>query len=747
MRFDAEPASLSVQIMAKVLRIGILMLVLAPAVLAGDLFSVPPPAPPTAPAAVSVPEAIEKGVKFLWSQQDPAGNWDTNVDWVGGKHPLATTSMACYALLESGVKPDDPKLKKALDWLEKAVTDPAYRPGGNSTYTLGFRTQAWLLANNTSGNRYENALRRDVERLVASTADGGYDYVCTGTPAPGRDNSNGQFGLYAAWAGKLGHIDIEKKYWEQVLDFWMKRQNPDGGWGYFPPDNASTISMAEAGVASLYVCFDTLYGPTFVPVGVRPPPINASIDRGMDYLDRNFPASLQAANTGYYMYYHLFGIQRASLASGRKRFGGVDWYDAGVRILLPMQKPDGSWGATANGAWRSHWLPGANTGTDQVWTAYALMFLARGQRAFPVVHLKWGEGWDNRPHALPNFYLWLGHELERKFRLEVVSFADPVQDFGDSKILFITGHQDPGFTEAQLDRLRTFVQQGGIIFSVTEGNGEAFRKGIRNTYKELFPWSVLMPMSPDHPIQSIGAKLKGQIPIEIISDGSRVLALHCDYDLTRDWQANQPDTSPLSFQLAENVYLYSEREAKRATTNPSISRPSVLTILGEKQLKAWGSADEPLARVVADTEKQIDGLQGQLQDALRATGPATAKALGQLAKAAAGAGKVAEAMALIDARKALERGESVNMAAIKATGIEDIQRQEMATRAKINEEFAKKFQEVSDQYESAMWGARQLVGQRLQAFLSSDGGRAEAQEVRKVLEALHAEVETAKPGK
>ncbi|MCL2641257.1 MAG: DUF4159 domain-containing protein, partial [Phycisphaerales bacterium] len=570
-----------------------------------------------------VDAAVDKGVAWLRSQQGQNGSWDTELNWVN-KQPLATTSMVCGALLECGVKPYDPRLAKALDWLEKAVDDPLYQPGGD---TLGFRTQTWLLANRSSGGKYAKVMKRDIDRLVASTPSGGYDYLCTGRAEYQNrrrpDNSNSQFALYGVWAGKLNNVDISEAYWKQVLGYWSASQKPDGGWPYELKDSRTRITMAAAGLASLYVCFDSIYGPHFVPVGAEPPKVAKGMDRALAYLDFHFanslrdPRSYDISSDGYMMYYHLFGIQRAGLATGRKRFGGVDWYDAGARVLLDMQKADGSWEAGRNG-----------NCTDQVWTAYALMFLARGQRPLPFVHLNWGGSWNNRPHALPNLYMWMGQALERKFKLETVSIDNPTQDWNDSKILLITGHTDPQMSDQQLQRLRQFSADGGVIFSISEGNSDSFCSGMSQTYRKLFPWNSLRTIPMDHPIETIYSKLNGRVPFSVVMDGDRVLAVHTNVDLARDWQMNQPEKTPLAFEAATNVYLFVERQSK------SERLPSAWAMLPVERLKQWDGVDAILAKVSTDYESQLARLELDQKAALKSVGADMGEAVGKLAKEA-----------------------------------------------------------------------------------------------------------------
>ena len=537
-------------------------------------------APAAAPTDQQISDAIAKGKAFLFSQQATEGNWDTKVVW-NTRHPLAPTSMACYALLECGVPTTDPQLFKGLEWLRTAETDSKYLLAGDSTYTMGFRAQAWLLANQRTQNAYGEAMKRDIATLVASTVTGGYDYICTGiaeTKDHGRaDNSNSQLALYGAWAAKLGNVDVPKSYWREVQDYWLDGQHPDGGWGYLPKDKVSRITLTAAGVASLQVCFDAQYQGTFANVDAAPPEITQAIEKGLAYLDGNFadsmknPATYEVADWRFY--YHLFGIERAAIAAGRVKFGETDWYYAGAEKLLAMQKADGSW-TTDNGK-----------GNEVVWTSYALMFLAAGERPVTFAQLLTTADSLNRPHAVSNVTSWMGATAKTRYRGLRVSFKDSVQDWSRSKALLVTGAKDPKFTADQKQRLREYVANGGAIFSVTEGQGKGFQGSMTQLYKELFPYCVVKAAGDD----PATASLAGKTVLSVVTDGDWVLALHTDEDLTRDWQANV--TSAEAFDVAKRIYAFIDGQAKDKKA------PSVLLTLTPEQFKAWGVSDEPLVQL------------------------------------------------------------------------------------------------------------------------------------------------------
>ena len=114
----------------------------------------------------AVAQAISRAQKHIWSlyrddpRQDPWPDVRTQRDGervapyvnYGGR-----SALAMYALLASGEKYTDPRMKRALEWL--AAID------SKGTYTLGVRMQVWTFLPDKIARPL---LMRDCERLIQS---------------------------------------------------------------------------------------------------------------------------------------------------------------------------------------------------------------------------------------------------------------------------------------------------------------------------------------------------------------------------------------------------------------------------------------------------------------------------------------------------------------------------------------------------------------------------------------------------
>jgi len=470
----------------------------------------------------AVAEAIQKGVQYLLSKQDAQSTWGPY-----GKeaYPTGPTAIAAYALLASGMSAQDPRLDKALNYLANTPTD--------KTYCLGLNCQAFALAAKQN-DKWLEPLRRDVEKLIKSTKDGSYGYNSQADGKSAGDNSNSQYGLLGVWGGAMADMEIPRDYWWQVMKHWLATQNGDGGWGYIRGRGTSP-TMAAAGVASLYVCFDNLFAEGFRKCNVAAE--FDPIDTGLNWFHKNYAASAERINL-----YYLYGVERVALASGFKYFGSTDWYKTGATLLLKSQQPNGCWPQQYG---------------DVVGTSFALLFLVRGQHPVLFNKLEFKGDWNNRPRDMASLTRWISRTFETTVNWQVINLQAPVREWHDAPILYISGSKAPQFTDEDLDKLRQYVWQGGTILSVTECHGGEFRKSMRDVYKKLFPTYPLTEVDPkDDLYQIYFKKFPARMNLWTISNGIRPLVIHTDDDLSLDWQLQRMAMAKPSFDIAANIFMY-----------------------------------------------------------------------------------------------------------------------------------------------------------------------------------------------
>lgn len=118
---------------------------------------------------------------------------------------------------------------------------------------------------------------------------------------------------------------------------------------------------------------------------------------------------------------------------------------------------------------------------------------------FQLARLKYSGGgdWYNDPDMLPN----LARELNARTNIRVGTDEAQV-NLLDEKLfnhpfLFMTGHGNVSFSEAEVKRLRRYFELGGFLYADDDyGMDESFRREM----KRVLPGSELVELSFDHPI-------------------------------------------------------------------------------------------------------------------------------------------------------------------------------------------------------------------------------------------------------
>ncbi len=489
--------------------------------------------------------SMQRAIKHLWSQQSQDGTWPSKE---GKRYPTGTTALVAYALLASGVNPQEPRMQKTLNWLSENKS--------TKTYSLGLRCCVWYLANKKTKGKYLGQLKKDASLLYRSHYDGHYHYVSAGKPTRSWCNSNSQYGLLGVWAAAAnGGITIPGNYWQAVMKHWTGTQGPGGGWAYIgtPEGDVGRPTMVTAGLASLYICYD-YSGLAGRNPGVAFPPIVT----GLEWLDKNFTVKSRS-----WQYYYLYGVKRVGRASGRKFFGDKDWYKLGAKLLLESQKDEGYW--------RGSYYASRGSTND---TAFAMLFLVHGRRSVLFNKLKHDGDWDRRDRDIAGLTRALDHVFKSEIDWQIVDFDMPMTDWCDGPILYITGTQDPKFTKEQLEKIRMYVQQGGTIFTVVQKGDYRFKGAMQDAYKRLFPEHQLIAAGPTHEVYSNCFSLGKWTDIKILSNGVRPLVIHTDTDLVTGWPSAgvTPLVRNLRVQIAANVAKYAtkaETQPRAPTATPS----------------------------------------------------------------------------------------------------------------------------------------------------------------------------------
>jgi hypothetical protein len=513
--------------------------------------------PARAAAPGEVDKAIDKAKAYLYSQQKN-GTWEIAADGemsAKGRHRGGLTALVTYALVAAGENPQDPRLAKAIEFLKTADMP--------SAYALGCRAQLWNLLPPSKDTR--RLAQADADRLVKQIKGGGdarglFHYP--ETPNDTFDMSVSQYGVLGLWACENAGAELRGAVWEAMDSAWRAHQRPDGGWSYnnnpnSPPERDSSPSMTAAGIATLFITHDAVRAKDYL--GCTGNKQDDNIARGLDWMTRNFGQVFTGGVRGpSVVHYTLYGIERIGVASGYKYFGKTDWFAAGSDFLFKAQSPNGSWGQPGD-------VLGNNIDNVPA-TCFSLLFLARGRSPVIINKLHYEPtaktvkpSWNQRPRDCANLTAWLARSIEHPLNWQITNLDAPVDELLDAPVLYIAGTHELNFTPEQENKLRQFIEDGGLILGNADCSSAAFSVAFTKLGQRLFPASEFRELPDDHPIlvneQYHRSKFKNKPGLQGISNGSRELMILQTTDPSRIWQTPY-DGRLEPYALGADVLLY-----------------------------------------------------------------------------------------------------------------------------------------------------------------------------------------------
>lgn len=506
-----------------------------------------------------VRKAIERGVKYLRSQHHD--------DWENQAYPGyrgGTTALAVLALLNSGVPVEDPAVQGGLKYLRELTPE--------KTYVVSLQTMAFALAKQPIDLE---RIRNNVDWLLkARLTDGGklagWGYNDHAGPA---DNSNTQYALLGLHEGHVAGARVPEEVWESILDFYKSKQQKDGGWGY-KPGMGATPTMTTAGLCGLLIASTDMRSARkeCVPAKCGDYDEDRNITKALDWVGRSLLQGGRIENHAH-LYYYLYGLERAGRLSGRRFFGGHDWYRVGCRYLVGAQKDEGEWQGRVE-----------ETNATAT-TSFALLFLSKGRTPVLITKLAYGptlsEDWNNDRSDAKNLVDCCSRALFKNTPLawqifDVRGGGDLTQaeirrltgELLQSPIVYLTGHHAPQMQSGVEDILREYVTNGGFILAESCCGKGDFDAGFRKLMNRLFPDNGLEPLPEDHPVWTASGRFvskPSRFELEGVRLGCKWVVIYSKGTL-RDrpdalccwWEVNQHQAGrgQEAFELGANIVAY-----------------------------------------------------------------------------------------------------------------------------------------------------------------------------------------------
>jgi hypothetical protein len=518
-----------------------------------------------------VKNSIDRGVNYLRRQQSARGDWERggivnfNNMLTGGQ-----TCLAMLALLNCGVKKDDPVIQNGLAVVRSLPQ--------NGTYVVGLQTMVLAEFNDP---RDKGQIQNNVNWLLQPLGNPnftGWSYQ-QGFHMHGGDFSNTQYALLGLQAGRQAGAHIDDKAWQIIKELYKQAQNADGSFGYALTDRRGRLTMTTAGIGSLYIAgMELKQGrqgldlATGVAKRCGEYDEDANIRRAFDWLrqPRNF--GFEQGN----IYYSAYGIERAGRFSGHRFIADRDWYREGCQFLVNKQQPGGEW----SGGMQDGGTVGA--------TAFALLFLSKGRTPTLISKLSWGNDdteWNRKHNDMRYVVEYCSKELFKKTPLAWQVYdcrkADQnrvVQEAAEllqSPIVFLNGHDAPKLTGVQKEILKKYVQEGGFVLAEACCGSKEFAQGFRDLMKELFE-KDMVPVAADHALYRawapMGPKDAERFPLERLDLGCKTVVVLATRPLAGYWEENLSGSGmgTLAFRLAGNIVAYA--------TNMELPKPKLTEV-------------------------------------------------------------------------------------------------------------------------------------------------------------------------
>lgn len=330
--------------------------------------------------------AMARGVAALLKAQAADGSWGVPQGSVG------VTALCTEALLEAGETIQNPAVRRAVDFILKAVKDDGgiYDDVGLKIYSTSLSLAVLVKAD---AKTYADQIKKATDYIEKSQwgADesieksdlksGGFGYGKNNRP----DMSNTQFALDAL---REAGVKPDSDVWRRAIVFVSRSQDrtetndkafagrDDGGGIYSPVESKAEMITLPDGrkVFRTYgsMTYAILKAFVFANLSVE----DGRVKGALDWIRKHwtFEENPEMGQQGLYYYYMTAGRALAaySAASHEQTIRDAarrvhDWRAELTQAILARQKPDGSWSNE-----KDRWFEGY----PPVPTSYALMALA-----------------------------------------------------------------------------------------------------------------------------------------------------------------------------------------------------------------------------------------------------------------------------------------------------------------------------------------------------------------------------------
>ena len=184
---------------------------------------------------------------------------------------------------------------------------------------------------------------------------------------------------------------------------------------------------------------------------------------------------------------------------------------------------------------------------------------------------------------MANVTRWVEARTERRLNWQVLKLsAAPVDDLHDAPIVYLSGKLPVSLSDADMAKLKQYVEEGGLIVTNADGNNAFFARTIRTLGETLFPGRTFAKVQAAHVLlageQFPVAAQHRPVTVEGLGNGARLfMLLVTDGDLSAVYQ-RQDERRLSAYQFFANAFLYAaEKTNTRFKGQTHIVRPNAAT--------------------------------------------------------------------------------------------------------------------------------------------------------------------------
>ena len=586
-----------------------------------------------------VNKAIDTGVQYLRVNRKATNHWEGF--WANALSGMdgGVTGLACLAMLNSGVRPDDKDLSSALDYMRKLEPERTYVAALVAMCLAETKNPKDLPQIQKSVDFLLKTARREQGKLT------GWGYPASQLDRP--DASNSQYALLGLYAGKQAGAKIPESLWKEIRTLYIGTQSKEtrdtGYWSYVEGTNRASFTMTVAGVSGLVIArmglnesAQQLDPKSGVAAKCGEYAENEPIRKGLNWIGGEKQFSFDKARESQSLFYNIYGIERVGRLSGQRFIGKYDWYREGCDYLVRTQNKDGSWSSNAGFA------------EDQVKvmaTSFALLFLSKGRSPVLISKLAHGDSviteegvlvekggsdaivdWNRKQNDARNLTDYASRELfknvplgwqvydpRRKSLGKDDEILEEVGQLVQSPILYINGHTAPRLTGEQERLLTKYIEEGGFVIAEACCGSEEFAVGFRALVAKLFKENELKPMAPEHAIW----RTHFAVPptefkkVECLDRGCRTVMVFFPEPISGYWEESKymapsgkaaTNRGESAFHLGMNIVAYAtgmeppkQRLSKAKVADNSKEPPPVKGLLKPLQIRLGEQPPAPVA--------------------------------------------------------------------------------------------------------------------------------------------------------